>query len=219
MRYILVIIALMCCSISSRAQTDSTKVKKPKFTVRENKPDALVWDKRKTKAKILSDDVNSDGLRHITTSERTTMSSSEDKAFIVSLRAFESESDGVRYCLEWKYVRSGVEPNIKEGSPVLLKLGNDSILSLSINDVYTPIPYITVVYYSTIKLYTTYFFTYISEEELTLLGNGVKKVRAEIDNAPFDVVLKKDNISQFILEEYGLIKELLKEKKSFYDDF
>lgn len=219
MRYILVIIALMCCSISSRAQTDSTEVKKPKFTVRENKPDALVWDKRKTKAKILSDDVNSDGLRHITTSERTTMSSSEDKAFIVSLRAFESESDGVRYCLEWKYVRSGVEPNIKEGSPVLLKLGNDSILNLNINNVYTPFPYISAVYYSTIKIYTTYFHTYIREEDLKLLEKGLKKIRTEIDNAPFDVVLKKDNISQFLLEEYNLIKEQMKEKKTFYDDF
>lgn len=36
MRYILVIIALMCCSISSRAQTDSTEVKKPVYSVRHS---------------------------------------------------------------------------------------------------------------------------------------------------------------------------------------
>ncbi len=218
MKYIFIIIALMCCSTSGKAQTDSTETKKPKYSVRKDGSDNLVWDKRKTKAKILSDKPNSDGLRYITTSERTTLVNNGESPLIVSLGAFESEN-GSRYFLHWRYICSSAEPVIKEDTPALLKLGDDSRLELTINNVYIPLPSISVVYYSTIKTYSASFWTDISEEDIVKLEKGLKKIRVEIDNAPFDVVLKKDNISPFLLEEYNLIKEQLKEKKTFYDDF
>lgn len=218
MRYIFVIFALWCCSISCWAQTDSTENKKAKYSVRKEASNNLDRGNGKSKAKILYDKPNSDGIRHITSSERTTAVNNGESPLIVSMGAFESDI-GTKYHLHWRYVCSTVEPVIKEDTPVLLKFGDDSRIELTISNVYVPLPMITVVYHSTIKTYNASFWTDISENDIVKLEKGLKKIRIEIDNAPFDVVLKKDNISQFLLEEYYLIKEQLKEKKTFYDDF
>lgn len=218
MKYIFIIIALMCCSISGKAQTDSTETKKPKYSVREEKGSSVnMWNPKKTKAKIYSDKVNSDGFRHILGTERATSVENNTHYLLVSLGAYDTGNEH-KFYLHWRYWWS-VEPSFKEGSPVLLKLGDNSRIELKINNFYVPLPIVTVVYYSTIKTYTAYFWTEIAEEDIEKLAKGLTKIRVEINNAPFDVVLNKDNISQFLLEEYNLIKEQLKEKKTFYDDF
>ena len=209
--------ALWCCSISGWAQSDSTETKKPKYSVQGEKSGTLPWNPQKTKAKIVSDKVNSDGFRHILGAERATSVEYNTHYLLVSLGAYDTGSEH-RYFLMWRY-NWDVEPTIKEGSPVLLKLGDNSRIELTIDNVYVPLPDIMVVYHTTIKIYKASFWTEISAEDIENLAKGLTKIRVEINSAPFDVMLKKDNISQFLIEEYNLIKEQLKKKKSFYDDF
>lgn len=217
MKYIFIVLALWCCSISGWAQKDSMVIKKPKYSVRNGNSGRLSWNPKKTKAEIISDKVNSDGFRYILGSERATSVDYDTHYLLVSLGAYE-KGDVQGYFLHWRYVWN-VEPRIKEGSPVLLKLGDNSRIELTIDNVYIPLPNITVVYNTTIKTYNASFWTNIAAEDIDKLEKGLTKIRVEIDNAPFDVVLKKDNISQFLIDEYNLIKEQLKEKKTFYDDF
>lgn len=218
MRYIFLIFALWCCPISGMAQTDFAVNKKPKYSIREEKSGGVnMWNPKKTKAKIYSDKVNSDGFRHILGTERATSVNLDTHYLLVSLGAYDTGNEH-RFYLHWTYWWD-VEPSFKEGSPVLLKLGDNSRIELKINSFYIPLPIVTVVSYSTIKTYTANFWTEIAEEDIEKLAKGLTKIRVEINNEPFDVVLKKDNISQFLLEEYNLIKEQLNAKKTFYDDF
>lgn len=218
MRYILLLAALWCCSISGKAQTDSVQVKKPLYSVRKSENSKIQWNNKKTKAEILSDEVDGNGMRHIDTSERLTDVYKGENDILVNLKAFANENDTV-YKINCRLVSSKFEPNMKENSPMLLKLGDGTRLQLNVDFVYLPLPHIMVMYGVTIRTYTLYFSAKISREEIGLLTAGLSKIRLEVNHAPFDVELKKDNISQFLIDEYNLINDCLKESKTFYDDF
>ena len=51
------------------------------------------------------------------------------------------------------------------------------------------------------------------------LKKGFKKIRFEVNDNIYDVEPRKDNVSKFIIDEYNLIKEAFKTKRTFTDDF
>ena len=70
--------------------------------------------------------------------------------------------------------------------------------------------------------YTTYILNFsatINEENFEQLQMGVSKIRVEVNHTPYDVILKNDNLSKFLIDEYNLINNSLMESKTFYDDF
>ena len=218
MRYILIILAIVCCSISGKAQTDSDKSEVSSNYVHSGKKPKIQWDNRKTKPAIEEDKISAGGLRHIITTERLSNVFNKENSIIVNLCAFVHDNDTVFY-LHWNICSGYFEPKVKKDTPVLLKLGDGSRLELNITQCNSPFPTVMSVLGVVVTIHEVHFYTNIKPSEILELQKGLTKIRVEVNSTPYDVVLKKDNLSSFILDNYLLIKERLKDKKSFYDDF
>lgn len=218
MRYLFIIIALWCCSISGKAQTDSVQVKKPLYSVRKEKDNRKKWDERQARALLESDKVSAKGLRHIKCSQRTASVEKGENGLNIGLEAFVSETD-TTYKISCKIVSSKFEPNMEEGSPALFKLRDGTLLELRVDFVYQPLPQIMAMFGTTYTTYILNFSATINEENFEQLQMGVSKIRVEVNHTPYDVILKNDNLSKFLIDEYNLINNSLMESKTFYDDF
>ncbi len=67
----------------------------------------------------------------------------------------------------------------------------------------------------TVKDYKIHVFIPLTDELIVQLGKGLKETSVLNFGDIYDVSPRKDNLSQFIIDEYNLIKEALKEKRSF----
>ena len=117
------------------------------------------------------------------------------------------QSDSIEYINIGFIITSHDNPiRVKKNSPVLFKFGDNTVFeSKSLNNSEDIIPNVrsAVVMGSviTVKDYKIHVFIPLTDELI------------------YDVSPRKDNLSQFIIDEYNLIKEALKEKRSFRDDF
>ena len=103
--------------------------------------------------------------------------------------------------------------DIEEGSRLLLKMENDSIMELR-----------SMLHSFTIDRSFTYTIYSVSEEQLQeLMNNNVVKIRVETESGNKDSKVYGKMFSKTIAKDYKLIEEtLLKEvpkEKTFYDDF
>lgn len=73
--------------------------------------------------------------------------------------------------------------------------------------------------YSVFYTYDIYAYIELTDELIDGLKKGFKKIRFEVNDNIYDVEPRKDNVSKFIIDEYNLIKEAFKTKRTFTDDF
>lgn len=179
------------------------------------------WEKaskmfRKDKAEIWDDAINSEGERVINCSVRLTKSIKHEIALgLCATKILDEE----KYLINFIITKANQPIKVKQESPILIKLGDDSVLTKTVFYSHEFIPKVSSLLGVTATIYTTNFCVDFTEEEILLLEKGVKKFRLEVNNDKWDVEMKKDNISQFLLDEYKLIKESLSKDKNFTDDF
>ena len=193
--------------------------------LKDNYGNSVFSNPQKYKAKIIEDKISNDGWRYIQCMYRCSYigtSTSENSVFAYVCGM---QSDSIEYINIGFIITSHDNPiRVKKNSPVLFKFGDNTVFeSKSLNNSEDIIPNVrsAVVMGSviTVKDYKIHVFIPLTDELIVQLGKGLKKLRFELNGDIYDVSPRKDNLSQFIIDEYNLIKEALKEKRSFRDDF
>ena len=110
---------------------------------------------------------------------------------------------------------------IADGSPVLIKGNDGKVLSLNFargsEDKLG-----NVERWGSLILtrYIIYPRLELTNDIVTQIKNGgISKIRIELNGDICDIKLKNDNISQFIYDEFLLLRNAIKTRRSFYDDF
>ena len=176
------------------------------------------WNPQKTKAEIWEDAVNSTGFRQIECSFRVTANKDYEKVAHVGLSAF-SVKDSTEFHLNF-IITKEYKVSVREGSPVLIKFGDDSRLNLTVH--HERNDYIGTTMNALGKYITTYdvvFSCIVAPADIERMKLGMKKIRVELNNNVYDIDLTKDNLSAFLVEEYNLINEALGTVRNFDDDF
>lgn len=113
---------------------------------------------------------------------------------------------------------NGNKMTMEEGSALLLKLGNGENIELKSNRVGPE----DIDFVSTM-IGSTYFVNVLYEikEELIkkIIDNDVTKIRVQWLGGTFDKEIKKQALSKMLSKAYPVVKSVLGEKKSIYDDF
>lgn len=182
----------------------------------------LFSNPQKRKPKIAKDKVASDGTRWVWGDYRYSYvgSSTKQKSVRMMVVGTQSESAGTNYMVCFGIHEADTKLTIKKDSPVLIKFGDDSVLqtkNLFHDEDLIGEPH--VLTYSTFYTYDIYAYVPITDELLDGLQKGFKKIRFEVNDDVYDIKPKKDNVSEFILGEYKLIKDALQTKRAFTDDF
>lgn len=176
----------------------------------------------KNKAAIEKDEVSADGMRQITGTNRALNIVKSEKygSILVNLEASQRDSIFVFY-LRF-YVDNIDKPlYIADGSPILIK-GNDGKV-LNLNFAHGSEDKLgNVERWGSLILtrYIIYPRLELTNDVVTQLrSGGISKIRIELNGDICDIELKKDNISQFIYDEFLLLRNAIKTKRSFYDNF
>lgn len=110
--------------------------------------------------------------------------------------------------------------SIKKNSPVLLKFGNDSVyVGRCIETREDKIGDVISLMGITDTYYTISVNIDLTNDILTGLQTGLKKVRLEVNNDIFNVTFKKDVLSEYLLEQYKVVCERMKVKRDFTEGF
>ena len=185
---------------------------------------------QKREVEIKTDEIDAEGTRRIICSQRVTylkqkfIGKTEGNAVAMNLSATKREGEQPNIYLwinVWDFKTSLC---IKENSPVLFKLGDDSILRTYVitgdEDNIGKTNFIYVNEYSRpTTMYEVYCAIKVDNEMIEAFKMGLKKIRLEVNNDIYDVNLKKDNISKFLLQEYEMIKAAFNTERSFEEGF
>lgn len=135
-----------------------------------------------------------------------------------------ASEDSTTYSLS-VYTYTPVESNVKKGDRVLIKLANDSIMTLyaqlNANSEYK----VEYIGKTLSRYYETKIMYGINEDQLRALEWGIRKIKFETTLADeFSKTWKKDKIGLYLFEQYRLIKQTLerdkgKDKDNFMDNF
>lgn len=214
MRRILLLLLFLPLALTSYAQNEAET---PVQAIQD-----LFSNPQKRKSKIAKDKIAADGSRWVWGDYRYSYvgSSTQQKSVRMMVVGTQSESIGTNYMVCFGIHEADIKLTIEKDSPVLIKFGDDSVLqtkNLFYDEDLVGEPH--VLTYSTFYTYDIYAYIPVTEELLAGLQKGFKKIRFEVNGDIYDVEPKKDNVSEFILEEYKLIKEAIQTKRSFTDDF
>lgn len=172
-------------------------------------------NKEKSAPAIWDDVVSSDGYRRVFSSFRVL--EINDGVIFVGVNAVKLL--GVtNYNLCFFYDKR-TDLDIKKGSPFLIKLGNDSIVDLTVGYSYSYSPEVRRALYTVVTMYSGYFEIPITDDFVSSLSYGIRKVRYERRGQANDIQLKKDKVSAFLQNCYSLVKDKVKEEKNFSDGF
>lgn len=157
--------------------------------------------------KIEFDKVEGD-KRYIFCSHQSIRDFKDQTVLYVALYASQYK-DQTFYDLSIKAVQQ-TEITIPKGSELLIKLMDDSIITLT-----TPMDYSDKI--GEVKNVGGYVFTQytvtptysITPEQIELICKGVKKIRIKNLLEPIDKEFKKDKIGKIITKEYKLLQEAL----------
>lgn len=177
---------------------------------------------QKRKPKIAKDKIASDGTRWVWGDYRYSYvgASTKQKSVRIMVVGTQSESLGTNYMVCFAIHEADTPLTIKKDSPVLVKFGDDSVLQTkNLFHDEDKVGFLHTLTYSTFYTYDIYAYIPITDELLEGLQKGFKKIRFEVNDNIYDIEPKKDNVSDFILEEYKLIKDAIQTKRSFTDDF
>lgn len=204
MKYLFSVIAFCAC-LSVSAQYSSSFVENA-VKIRMNP--------MKNKVEVWGDDVDGEGRRTINSSMRAI--NAKGSSVVIGLYA-KVKDGNVQYGINMYYTDSK-HNSLREGSPVLIKLGDDSRLELSTLFVYD-MPPVTISLFGARSVYYCFLSCAITEEQIMQFAKGLKKIRFEANGSSRDVEVKKDNISQFLIDSFNLVKDSASTAKSFDDGF
>lgn len=179
-------------------------------------------DWTKAKPEITRDDVSGKGVRWVWSSHRISKVSSKAGTNYVGVeiagRSFKNGAEP-EFLLYFRF-HDTKSLKVEKNDPILFKFCDDSVYEGVFTDdredyLGTPFTFGGHV----VMTYDIYPSMVIDEAFLNSLKKGLTKMRFEINDTAYDVVLKKDNLSQFILDSYELVKQRLSEKKDFRDGF
>lgn len=176
------------------------------------------WNPQKNKVGIWDDAVNSDGFRQVCGVHRVTNSTTPKSDLFIGMVAL-GKGDDVVYRVNF-FTWRNFAIHVKEDSPFLIKLGDDSRMDCVVtyaNDDLLPI--VRSAMGVTVTLYPAIISFDVTDEQMQELSKGIKKVRYEVNNNVEDLTLKKDNISAFLVEEYNYLKEIMSKERHFDDGF
>ena len=167
---------------------------------------------------IMSDEVNSEGIRHIHGSLEIARDFKDKEVFSIGLSAIQIDSTE-QFFLAVK-VTEFSPYKVQQNSVLLLKPTMGDVITLyamsnydaSVRDVHNVNGYVYSDYY-TVALYP------ISKQQVLQLIGGVSKIRQETFTGTHNKEYKKDKIGNIIKEEYILISKALRTKKDIYDGF
>lgn len=165
--------------------------------------------------KVIMDKVESDGSRHIQT-KYTTIYTKLTTAGAVSLYCIAKESDtifGISLLLNEQ------KPEIDEGRKLLVKLGDESVITLENVRKIGPLDYETRRVYNSVE-YIVYPLYYASKDDvLQMINKGVTKLRIETDIENLDRNIKSSKMSDALRNGLSNIEKALSVKKDLYSDF
>lgn len=139
----------------------------------------------------------------------------------LSLCAETTTSQQVEYFLSLKIVTSKAVA-IPEGGRILLKLTDDSIITLYAKEACSDrTGYLEV---SHTPQFSSYYFVVkpvykITQEQIELISRDVVKIRIETEDEIVDRELRKERLGSVVEGQYNLIKEELLVEKDFADGF
>jgi hypothetical protein len=214
MKTILVCIVL-CLAVSTTLFAQNDIVSPPKVLK------DMFSNPQKRKPAIVKDKISSEGVRWIWGDYRYSYvgtSTKEKSVRIMVLGLQKDTTEVVRLC--FGIHAADTKLKVEANSPVLIKFGDDTVYkTISLFSDEDNIGETHVLTYSTFSTYDIYVYIDLTDELLSGLSKGFKKIRFEINNDIYDVEPRKDNISKFIIDEHKLIKEAFNTKRSFDDDF
>lgn len=95
---------------------------------------------------------------------------------------------------------------IEEKSQIFVKLKNDSVIETE--------PLIRFEAYPENGVYKVHYGMPIDDSIMNAIQGNISKIRFFIKGEPYDVTLEEDNISAFLNEEYGIIKNRMANKNT-----
>ena len=169
---------------------------------------------------IVKDKISSDGVRFIWGNYVYANVDDKDKTKNLRVNVFATQVDSIiNFNLCLGIHSADVKIHVSKDSPILIKFSDDSIAQTkainNANDVGTVSSIMNHVYTS----YDIFVYVPLDSEMIQNIQKGLKKFRLEVNDDIYDLVLKKDNLSKFIIDEYILIRNALKKKRNFADDF
>lgn len=163
---------------------------------------------------IFADEVTSDGLRLITGDPVHVSDITDDVELLVSLcySNYEGTSTyGIAVSVAFKS-----EFSVKKGMRLLLKDKDNNVIELrAMDNAYSLIKNVDAFHY----IYFLNAFYEVSEESLSQLCGGIKKMRLENSSGAFDKEWKEDKMGEVLKKELAEIKRKVSIEKDFYSDF
>lgn len=214
MRKILLLLFLLPLALTSYAQEEAES---PVQVLQD-----VFSNPQKRKPKIAKDKIASDGTRWVWGDYRYSYvgSSTKQKSVRMMVVGTQRKDLTINYMICFGIHEADTPLTIKEGSPVLVKFGDDSVLQTkNLFHDEDKVGLLHTLTYSHFYTYDIYAYVPITDELLDGLQKGFKKIRFEVNDDIYDIEPKKDNVSEFILEEYKLIKDAIQTKRTFTDDF
>ena len=204
----------MFVSIATVSYAQSAAVELPK------KDRSFFSNPEKRTPCIIGDDINQDNFRVLRGNYIMLKHDNEKLNYLTAeLRCF-SKGDIVEYSIYF-VLRSLYQPtNMKKGDTILLKTFDGDITETTLDYVSEKYdPFINSVTYTSTDQYWVTFSIVLDDAVINTLLNGVSKIRLQVYQDIADFNLKKDNISQFILDEYNQMEQALIKKRNFKEGF
>lgn len=205
-KVLLILVCIYCQSVTAQITESGWK----KLTT----PTSLL---KKTKPEIIDDGIDGDGNRIITCAVKGWRDKS-DHSLQIGAIAQKKEGDIV-LGLQFLKVQFDFPFKIEKDSPVLIKFGDDSVIKKTITYAGEPHKSYRSIMGPPSPLYSSFFICELSEDEITMLEKGLKKMRFEVNDDQWDIEDDKNKIGPFLVEEFKLIKESLSKDKNFEDGF
>lgn len=227
MKKICFVLSLILISYISYGQKETSKKSKDDMygiaDSVKNKRQYSAWNPMTTKPFIYKDVVNSNGHRFITTSGRTVnqnMNTNKVSCQVYLGAAMSKEVSPIYNMILSVSTISNSRMVIEPGSPVLFKLSDGEILKLQVYSGSSDFIGQSLFIYDYLFTVTRGFAKIeVDDDIMSKIKKGVSKIRLEINNEPVDIILKKDNISDFLCQTYDILKNQTKISKDFEDGF
>ena len=163
--------------------------------------------------KIVSDEVDGDGMRIITCEEI-----SVNPTFKLGLTSFRYKSMGGLRLMVFSFKTSDF--TVRKDMKLLLKTINDEIITLESCETFSALrdriktdDGNVIVGYVNVSLYT------MTEETIKKISKGIKKIRQETTDGLIDVEIDDVTIGSMLKQDFDLMEQAFKTPKSIYSDF
>lgn len=169
---------------------------------------------------IIKDKISSDGVRFIWGNYVYANVENKDKTKNLRVNVFATQVDSIiNFNLCLGIHSADVKIHVSKDSPILIKFADDSVAQTRALNNAEDVGTVSSIMNHVFTSYDIFVYVPLNPEMIQNIQKGLKKFRLEVNNDIYDLVLKKDNLSKFIIDEYVLIRNALKKTRNFSDDF